>query len=113
MLRRTKRPDGNPISIRRRRPWPRLITYNETRVHRSHTAAIEKIVEEFYSSDVWNNHVTMRFDMLAMSLASENETRRRIKRLTCSMCGKVVERYKSMAETLERGRGWACLLRLA
>lgn len=90
MLRKTKRPDGTPFGIRRRRPWPRFITGRKSYDDMTYIATTLKIETELYSSDVWNSYVAMRFDMWRMSIKSEKESRRRsFSSLTCSTCGKV------------------------
>jgi len=89
MLRKTKRPNGTHIGVRRRRPWPaRISTEGHTR--ETWYAAVRKHRDDFYRSDVWNEYVDMRFDMWYMSQDSENESRRRsFRSLICTVCGKV------------------------
>jgi len=89
LLRKTKRPNGTPIGVRRRGPWPeRISTAGHTR--ETWYDAVRKHRDDFYHSDIWNEYVDMRFDMWYMSQDSENESRRRsFRSLTCTVFGKV------------------------
>jgi len=91
MLRKTKRPDGGHYGVRRRRPWPsRSPARSKFSTWDAYQAARDKIINDFYSSKAWAGYVQLNYDFVEMSLKSEDESsRRRFRRLTCAMCGKV------------------------